>query len=426
MINYRLAPFPLTAKPKEARGDAIFCRNGFTDNGLIKFITKKINKYARRIRMANITVLGAGMVGRAMALDLTERHNVTVADIDEENLKLLDDKANIKTAKSDLSKKENIYETIKNCDLVLNAVPGYMGYDTTKAVIEQGKNIVDISFFPEDGLELDELAKDKDVIAIIDCGVAPGMGNVILGYHNANMQVESYECYVGGLPFARILPFQYKAPFSPIDVIEEYIRPARYVKDKEIVTMPALSEAELLDFEEVGTLEAFNTDGLRSLLFTMDIPNMIEKTMRFPGHIDYMKMLRGAGFFSEEEIEVKGKRIRPIDLTAKLLIDKWKLGAVEPEFTVMRIKICGKENAKQVCWEYDLFDRYNETTGITSMARTTGYSATSVVELVLRGHYQRIGINPPEYIGAVPGCLDKMLAYQKKRGVLYSIKKNLL
>jgi saccharopine dehydrogenase-like NADP-dependent oxidoreductase len=371
--------------------------------------------------MAEITVLGAGMVGRVMAFDLAGEHNVTVADINEANLALLQNKANIVTQSADLQRRNELNYMIKDSDLVVNAVPGFMGYKTTKAVIEEGKNLVDISFFPENGLELDDLARQMGVIAIIDCGVAPGMGNVILGHHNANMQIESYECYVGGLPFARTLPFQYKAPFSPIDVIEEYIRPARYIKAGKLINLPALSEPELLDFEEVGTLEAFNTDGLRSLLFTMNIPNMIEKTMRYPGHIEYMKMLRYAGFFSEEEIEVKGIKLRPIDLTAKLLIDKWKLGNTEPEFTVMRIKICGKENGKQVCWQYDLFDRYNEATGISSMARTTGYSATSAVELVLQGDYDRTGISPPEYIGAVPVCLEKMLAYQKARGIIYKV-----
>ncbi|MCF7913192.1 MAG: saccharopine dehydrogenase NADP-binding domain-containing protein [Candidatus Cloacimonetes bacterium] len=371
--------------------------------------------------MAKIVVLGAGMVGRAMANDLAQKYQVTVADINEDNLKLLQGKPGIVTRKADLSQKSNIQELIKDCDLVVNAVPGFMGYKTTKAVIGMGKNIVDISFFPENGLELEELAKEKGVIAVIDCGVAPGMGNVILGHHNAVMEVESYECYVGGLPFRRTLPFQYKAPFSPIDVIEEYIRPARYIRNKQLITIEALTEPEFLDFAEVGTLEAFNTDGLRSLLFTMDVPNMIEKTMRYPGHIDYMKMLRAGGFFSEVEIEVKGKMIKPIDLTAKLLIDKWKLGEAEPEYTVMRIKVCGTEQGERVCWQYDLFDRYDEKTGVSSMARTTGYSATSAVELVLNGDYKRIGISPPEFIGAVSGCLDKMLAYQKDRGVIYNV-----
>lgn len=371
--------------------------------------------------MIKITVLGAGMVGRAIALDLAKIYQVTSIDIKEENLLLLDQNHQIRTQVADLTNTENIKRIIADSDLVVNAVPGFMGFRTTKAVIEAGKNIVDISFFPEDCFELDELAKQKGVIAIVDCGVAPGIGNIILGHHHAAMNVESYECYVGGLPFKRSLPFQYKAPFSPIDVIEEYIRPSRYLKDGKLVTMPALSEPEFLDFDEIGTLEAFNTDGLRSLLFTINIPNMIEKTMRFPGHIDYMKMLKDTGFFSEDEIMVKGIKIKPIDLTARLLIDKWKLEDNEPEFTVMRIIVKGNENGKPVRWQYDLFDKFDKETGISSMARTTGYAATSAVTLVLNGDFRRQGINPPEYIGAEKGCLNKILNYQKERGIIYRI-----
>ena len=371
--------------------------------------------------MIKITVLGAGMVGRAIALDLAKIYQVTSIDIKEENLLLLDQNHQIRTQVADLNNSENIKRIIADSDLVVNAVPGFMGFRTTKAVIEAGKNIVDISFFPEDCFELDELAKQKGVIAIVDCGVAPGIGNIILGHHHAAMNVESYECYVGGLPFKRSLPFQYKAPFSPIDVIEEYIRPSRYLKDGKLVTMPALSEPEFLDFDEIGTLEAFNTDGLRSLLFTINIPNMIEKTMRFPGHIDYMKMLKDSGFFSEDEIMVKGIKIKPIDLTARLLIDKWKLEDNEPEFTVMRIIVKGNENGKPVRWQYDLFDKFDKETGISSMARTTGYAATSAVTLVLNGDFRRTGINPPEYIGAEKGCLNKILDYQKERGITYRI-----
>ena len=150
---------------------------------------------------------------------------------------------------------------------------------------------------------------------------------------------------------------------------------------------------------------------------------MIEKTMRFPGHIDYMKMLRETGFFQTKEIEVNGSKIKPIDLTAKLLFQKWKLNKAEAEFTVMKIKVAGKEKGKIVYYQYDLFDRYDEKSGISSMARTTGYSATAAVDLVLNGDFQRIGINPPEYIGAKADCLEKMLKYQQERGVIYSISK---
>src|SRR5690606_32895639 len=143
------------------------------------------------------------------------------------------------------------------------------GFATAKAVIESGRNMVDISFFPEDPFELDELAKKHNVTVVTDCGVAPGMGNIILGYHNQAMQVTDYECLVGGLPLVREWPWEYRAVFSPIDVIEEYIRPARFVQNGALVVREALSDPELVHFAEVGTLESWNSDGLRTLIQTM-------------------------------------------------------------------------------------------------------------------------------------------------------------
>ncbi|RLE32223.1 MAG: saccharopine dehydrogenase [Acidobacteria bacterium] len=373
--------------------------------------------------MNKIIVLGAGMVGRAIAIDLAKKYNVVSADICEESLKKLEKIENIETTLSDLSNKKNINNLIKDADIVVSAVPGFMGFETLKTIIKSGKDVVDIAFFPEDALQLDALAKKYNVTAIMDCGVAPGMSNAILGYHNTKMTVENFEFYVGGLPQKRTLPFQYKAPFSPIDVIEEYTRPTRFVENGEIVIKPALSDTELIEFEDVGTLEAFNTDGLRSLIKTMNIPNMKEKTLRYPGYIDQIKLLKDYGFFQTEEIEIDGKQISPVDLTSHLLISKWKLEDDEPEFTVMKIIISGIENSKNVKYIYELFDKFDEETQTSSMARTTGYSCTSAVELVLNGDYTEKGLFPPEFLGAKNGCLKKMLAYQEDRNIIYNISK---
>jgi saccharopine dehydrogenase-like NADP-dependent oxidoreductase len=309
---------------------------------------------------------------------------------------------------------------ISDYDLVIGAVPGFMGYKTLETVIKAGKNIVDISFFPEDPFDLDELAKEMGVIAVMDCGVAPGMGNVILGHHNSLMEISDYECLVGGLPEIREWPYEYKAVFSPIDVIEEYIRPARYVQHSKLITKEALSDTELIEFNGVGTLESWNSDGLRSLIDTMPhIPNMIEKTLRYPGCVEYLKVLRASGFFSYDEIEVGGKMIKPIDLTAKLLFPKWQLKDGEKDFTVMRIRISGKEDGQEVSYEYYLLDKYQN--GTISMARTTGYTCTAVANLVLGGQYAKIGISPPEYLG---DHFEFIKSYLEERDVNYSVTKN--
>ncbi len=372
-----------------------------------------------------VTVLGAGMVGRTLAIDLAKQYDVTSADISEQNLKLVRKAAKVKTAEADLSSAEEIQKVIAHADLVIGAVPGFMGFNMLKAVLNAKKNIVDISFFPEDPFRLDLLARQNKVTVVVDCGVAPGMDNIILGYHYKRMKVSRFVCMVGGLPAERKLPWQYKAPFSPIDVIEEYTRPARLVEKGEVVTKPALSEPEFINFDGVGTLEAFNTDGLRTLL-TMDIPDMAEKTLRYPGHIDLMKTFRDAGFFSSDEIDLKGTKVRPVDVTSKILFPQWKYEEGEEDFTVMRVIVEGEEKDKKKRYTYDLFDRYNHETKTSSMARTTGYTATAAANLLLNGQYKKEGIISPEMLGEENGCFDFILSYLKYRGVNYKLTEEIL
>ncbi|MCK5146704.1 saccharopine dehydrogenase NADP-binding domain-containing protein [bacterium] len=372
--------------------------------------------------MKKIIILGGGMVGGAMARDLMNDFDVVVADLDATRLAELKDTLNIDVLEADLSKSDVVRQAIAPADLVIGAVPGFMGFETMRTVIDAGKNIVDISFYPEDPFELDALAKERGVIAIMDCGVAPGISNLSLGYYNTQFKVDGFRCLVGGLPRVRRWPYEYKAPFSPIDVIEEYLRPARYVRDGEEVVMPALSEPELIDFEDIGTLEAFNTDGLRSLIETIPIPDMIEKTMRYPGHIEKMRMLRESGFFSEELMDVKGTQIRPIDVTTALLFPIWKLTPQDEEFTIMRIEVKGVKDDQPIKVQIDMLDRTDPETGLSSMARTTGFPCTGTARLVLDGSYSHIGISPPEYVGAADGCFDKLIAYQRERNVDYQIK----
>lgn len=372
--------------------------------------------------MSKIIVLGAGLVGNVIAKDLSKNHEVTSVDFNPDSFSKFREYPAIKTVIADLSKPENIKNLVSDFDIVVGAVPGFMGYLTMKAVIEAGKNMVDISFMPEDFLQLDGLAKKHRVCVIADCGVAPGMGNIILGHHNKQMHVKKYECLVGGLPVIREWPYEYKAVFSPIDVIEEYTRPARYIQNYEMVTKPALSDPELIHFDGIGTLESWNSDGLRSLMTTMkNIPDMIEKTLRYPGTIEYLRVLRESGFFSYNEIEVNGIKIRPIDVTAKLLFPKWKLKEGEEDFTVMRIVIEGIENGEQKKYTYNLLDRFDRETKTISMARTTGYTCTAAANLVLDGGFNQPGVHAPEAIGEGSGNLNYMLKYLEERNVKYQI-----
>ncbi|NMB99218.1 MAG: saccharopine dehydrogenase [Thermoanaerobaculaceae bacterium] len=363
-----------------------------------------------------VAVLGAGRVGNAIARDLHSDKNlkVEVFDNSQRALDFLKEKG-IKTKKCDLNSKAGIEKAVKDADLVVGALPGFMGFQCVKNVIFCKKDIVDISFFPEDPFLLEAETKRNKVTCIVDAGIAPGCSNLIAGRMMQILdEIDSMMIYVGGLPVERKWPYEYKAPFSPIDVIEEYTRPARIVKNGKIVEMEALSESELINFNGIGTLEAFNTDGLRTLLKTVKAKNMAEKTLRYLGHIEKMKVLRETGFFSKEKIEVDGKLLRPLDITAKLLFPLWSFSEGEEDITVLRIEVKGKINKKNATYKFELYDKMDTEKGISSMARTTGYTATAIARLVLSGKFKEKGVFPPELIGS---NIDNYLFVMKELGL---------
>jgi len=379
--------------------------------------------------MSNVVVLGAGMVGSAMAIDMAGNHKVLLTDISQSAL----DKAKLKenslrTQQLDVANTALLQSIIKHYDLVICAVPGFLGFRTLRAIIEAEMNVIDISFFPQNALELDALAREKNITAIVDCGVAPGMDNMILGYYNERMKLTDFECLVGGLPEEKKWPFCYKAPFSPIDVIEEYTRPARYVENGKVVVREPLTDCEYVEFDKVGTLESFNSDGLRSIIHTMPhIPNMKEKTLRYPGHVEYVRALKESGFFSKEKIEINGTMVSPLEFTSKILFKEWKLGETEREFTIMRVILKGK-NAKGQTEEivYNLHDEYCGETHTSSMARTTGYTATATASLFLEGLFPEKGVFPPEMVGKHEVCFDYVLRYLEERDIHYIKSSHLL
>lgn len=372
--------------------------------------------------MSKIIVLGAGMVGSAMAIDLAKNHNVTIADCNKKALyNALKKCGDLNSIILDVVNGQNLKKAIQPFDIVVCAVPGFLGFATLKNIIEAGKDVVDISFFPEDALTLNALAIKHNVTAIVDCGVAPGFGNLVLGYYNEKLALTDFECLVGGLPKVKKWPFNYKAPFSPVDVIEEYTRPARYIENGHLVIKDALSDCELVHFDTVGTLESFNSDGLRSIIQTMQhIKNMKEKTLRYPGHVAYIKVLKESGFFSEEKITVQGKKIVPLAITSAILFNEWKLNSTDEELTVMRITLKGfTKNNKPTTVVYNLFDEYCNATNTSSMARTTGYTATAATQLIINKLFTEKGVFPPELVGKHKHCFNFIEAYLKERNVIY-------
>jgi len=355
--------------------------------------------------MKKIFQIGAGLVGKTMAHDLSRNFDLHLADSNINLLQKIKSELNhIHTHQLDVTNKKSLSKWIKDADIVLLAVPGFLGFNALKTIIECGKDVVDISFSPENVLTLHDLAVKNDVCAVVDAGVAPGIPNFILGYWNSQLKVEAFEYVVGGLPKNPIPPYNYKAPFSPIDVIEEYTRPARMMIDSKIVTKPAMSEVEIIDILDVGKLEAFNTDGLRSLLSTMShIPNMKEKTLRYPGHVKLMQSLKNQGLFNREKI----------NQTVQNLFKDWKLGKIEREFTVLDINIYSA--SKNI--HYHLYDEFNEDTQSSSMARTTGYTATATINMLANNLWDKKGVHPPEKIGLKRECINFLFKYLNFRSI---------
>ena len=370
--------------------------------------------------MKTVAVLGAGLVGGLIARDLAEDPSLAVVAVDasDDALSALGKTKRITTRRADLTDPSAVQAATASADVVAVAVPGFMGTRVVRALIHARKPVVDISFSPEDPQALDAEAKAAGVPVVVDCGVAPGLSNLFVGRSVASLDTtDEVLVLVGGLPLKRVWPFEYRLVFSLTDVIEEYTRPSRYRENGCEVVRPALSDPEYVDLPRVGTLEAFNTDGLRTLLYTIDAPNLKEKTLRFPGHIEKMRMLRDTGFFGETAIRVGGVDVQPRALTEALLRNAWTLPAGDDEFTVLRVEVAGTKNGvkKRIVW--DLYDTTDPVSRATSMARTTGFPCAIVARALADGAFTRPGVHPPEVLGRDEALTNRILAELAKRNV---------
>lgn len=365
--------------------------------------------------------MGAGSVGKAIAYDLYER--VTGSDlilIDKCRECLQDASKFIGKSEmrhAEIEGEDDIYRVIKDVDVAVNALPGRFGKASWLAAIRAGVDLVDVSYAPEDPTQYNVQAADAGVTIVPDTGVAPGLSNIMAGRAYAQLDdVKELKIYVGGIPERPIPPLGYLVTWSPEDLIEEYIRPARVINSGRVMEKPAISELEKIFIPGVGELEAFLTDGLRTLLKTLkDVEVMEEKTLRWPGHAEKIELLKVLGYLDRDPLDLNGSNISPAQVTVKLWRER--LSGDSRDMVVLRVLAIGRVSLDNVEIEYRMVDRYDETTGFSAVARTTGFTATGVLKLITEGSIPGPGVVPPEVIGMDESLFSSLAEWLSWRGI---------
>ncbi len=366
-------------------------------------------------------VLGAGSVGKAISYDLYER--VTGSDLIlvdkckpclEEASKFIG-RSEVKQA--EIRGEDDIYRIIKDVDVAVNALPGRFGKASWIAAIKAGVDLVDVSYSPDDPTQYHVQASDAGVTIIPDAGVAPGLSNMMAGRAYAQLEeVKELKIYVGGIPERPIPPLGYLVTWSPEDLIEEYVRPARVINNGNIVEKPAVSEIERVFIPGVGELEAFLTDGLRTMLKTLKgVEVMEEKTLRWPGHAEKIELLKVLGYLDKDPLDLNGSSVSPANLTAKLWREKLK--GDTKDMVVLRVIASGRTSLNNVEIEYRMVDRYDENTGFSAVARTTAFVATGMLKLITEGSIPGPGVIPPEVIGMDESLFSSVAEWLSWRGI---------
>jgi lysine 6-dehydrogenase len=392
---------------------------------------KKIGGFGKNFNDANffsmfmkVLVVGCGNIGSVAAEDLAKSMNsveIVVADREGAKAKEVAERIgenNVFWIQLDATKRDEIAKALKDFDLAMGFLPGKLGYHLAEACIDLKKDLVDVSYMAENPLALNDKAAKAGVTIIPDCGLAPGISNILVGHAAGKLdEVCTIRIMVGGLPEKPVPPLDYIITWSPESLIDEYTRKAKIVKEGKIVEVEALSGLEDVEFPNVGVLEAFYTDGLRTLPYTVRNVNVMwEKTLRYPGHAEKIGLLKALGFFDEEPISVDGVSLAPRRLTVKLFERQLRRPEIR-DIVAMKVEVSGIKNDKHVCHVYHLLDRYDEKHGITAMARTTAYPASIIAQLILKKAVKEKGVVPPEKLGMNEEFFSTFLSELEKRGI---------
>ena len=345
--------------------------------------------------MASVIALGCGLIGQFVIERLLEYgHHVTVLDLNiPEHLA---SQPNIDARQGD------VFQHIANLppqSVVINMLPGRIGNGVRPLLLEAGHQVVDLAFTAEDPHQYQALAVRNNAVLLWDVGIAPGMSNMLAKKAQGILgDLENLTIKVGGNPTQPDSEWSYMAPFSPSDVIEEYTRPARIKVENQICVVPAITDRHMIEVEGYGEMEAFLTDGLRSVLTTIQAANMKEYTVRWPGHID--KWLDASKTLDEQ-----------------VLLDAWKYDVLRTEFTWLEVIAESKNQRKR--WVV----QDSGMNGDGSMARTTGLvTVACALQFLehgpLNGCGLAPGIHPPEALNEQ--AIDSIIELMEQHGVVFT------
>jgi lysine 6-dehydrogenase len=371
-----------------------------------------------------VLVLGCGNIGSVAAKDLAinlASADVVVADKDGDRARRTAENIgtdNVSYIQLDAADCQSLLTTIKDFAIILGFLPAGLGYSLAKACVKAGKNMVDVSYMAENPLRLNEEAEKADITIVPDCGLAPGISNLIAGHAVAGLDdVRAVHILVGGLPEKPLPPLGYTITWSPESLIDEYTRKAGIISKGLKVEVEALTGLEKIVFPSLGRLEAFYTDGLRTLLHTIKgVDEMWEKTLRYPGHAEKIKTLRALGFFDQAQVDVGNVRVSPRMVTARLFEQKLHKREIK-DVVALRVEVSGIKNSRQLTYTYNLLDFYDQTQKITAMARTTAYPASIIAQLIFKKTLKCKGVVPLETIGRNDALFKALISELQRRHI---------
>jgi lysine 6-dehydrogenase len=354
-------------------------------------------------------VLGAGLQGSACAFDLLQNpevREVRLADLHVEHLPPFlapYSGPRLIPTRVDVRSREAVLALMRQSDAVMSAIPYYFNFPLTELAVEAGVHFCDLGgnteiVFQQKGLSARAAAKLVTIVP--DCGVAPGMVNVLAQYGISQLDsVSAVRMFVGGLPQKPEPPLNYQIVYSLEGVLDYYTTLSWVVRDGKRKQVRALSERESVRFPEpVGELEAFHTaGGLSTMPFRYEgkIPTMEYKTLRYPGHAHIMEAIRDLGLLSLDPVDVKGTKVIPRDVVVAAMGPKLR----KPEgrdLVALRVIVTGAQNGTQRTLSWELIDEYDERHGISAMMRTTGYSLSITGQMQVRGEITPPGVHTPD------------------------------